>query len=195
MPNLGAAGALCLEEQNLTPTSPPPESGLDRVAYYLLRGIALACDILGVLLLASVTLLIVAAILARDVLNLGMPWAEEITTMLAVYAIAFGSVSAWVRFEHLVVDLFSHRLSVLARHLQYRLVALLSCGFFGFAAWGAFTMSTVSANNRTVSLGISFSYLYYGILIAFSGMAVLALWQALRGPVAWQDALLSEGID
>lgn len=176
----------------MTPTSPPPENGLDRIAYHLLRGVALACDILGVLLLAGVTLLIVAAILARDVLNLGMPWTEEIASMLALYAVAFGSVSAWVRFEHLVVDLFSHRLSPWARHLQYRLVALLSCGFFSLAAYGAFTMSMVSANNRTVSLGISFSYLYYGILTAFVGMAVLALWQALRGPVSWQVALQTE---
>lgn len=174
------------------PTSLPPTSGLDRVAYYVQRSIALVCDILGVLLLGGVMLLIVAAVLARDVFNLGMPWTEEIASMIALYAVAFGSVSAWVRFEHLAVDLFSHRLSLLARNVQYRLVALHSCGFFALATYGAFTMSVVSANNRTVSLGISFSYLYYGLLVTFVGMGVLALWQALRGPVAWQAALQAE---
>ncbi|MCE8019183.1 TRAP transporter small permease [Halomonas sp. MCCC 1A11036] len=176
----------------MTSSSTPPESGLDRVACHLLRGITLVCDIVGVLLLAGVLLLIVAAVLARDVIGLGMPWTEEVASMLAIYAVAFGSLSAWVRFEHLVVDLFSHKLSPLARHLQYRLVALLSCGFFVLAAYGSLTMSMVSANNRTVSLGISFSYLYYGIFIAFAGMAVLALWQALRGPVSWQASLQAE---
>lgn len=112
--------------------------------------------------------------------------------MLAIYAVAFGSLSAWVRFEHLAVDLFSHRLGNLARNIQHRLVALLSAGFFALAGWGAITMSIASANNRTVSLGISFSYLYYGIFLAFAGMALVATWQALRGPVAWQDALQTE---
>ncbi|MFQ3787293.1 TRAP transporter small permease [Halomonas sp. A29] len=176
----------------MTASSMPPEGGLDRAAYYLLRGITLICDAIGVLLLAGVLLLIVSAVLARDVIGLGMPWTEEVASLLAIYAVAFGSLSAWVRFEHLVVDLFSHRLADWAKHIQYRLVALLSCAFFALAAWGALTMSTVSANNRTVSLGISFSYLYYGIFIAFAGMAVLALWQTLRGPVAWQDSLLAE---
>ena len=106
--------------------------------------------------------------------------------MLAIYAIGFGSLSAWVRGEHLVVDLFSHRLAGVARGLQYRLAALLSCGFFVLAAWGAWIMVGASANNRTVSLGISFSYLYLGILIGFAGMAVLSAWQVLRGPVDWR---------
>jgi TRAP-type transport system small permease protein len=176
----------------LISSSPPPQGGLDRFAYSLLRGVTLVCDIVGVLLLAGILLLIVSAVVARDFIGLGMPWTEEVASILAIYAVAFGSLSAWVRFEHLVVDLFSHRLGNLARGLQYRLVALLSSGFFAMAAYGAMTMSVASANNRTVSLGISFSYLYYGIFIAFAGMSVLALWQTLRGPVAWQDSLRAE---
>ncbi|APX93413.1 C4-dicarboxylate ABC transporter permease [Halomonas sp. 1513] len=166
----------------------PPAATLDRVAFYLLRGLTLGCDILGVMLLAGVLLLLSGAVVARDLLGLGMPWSEEVASMLAIYAIGFGSLSAWVRGEHLVVDLFSHRLSGVARGLQYRLVALISCGFFVLAAWGAWVMVGASANNRTVSLGISFSYLYLGILIGFAGMAVLSAWQALRGPVEWRAA-------
>lgn len=176
----------------MTSSVMPPPRGLDRATFYLLRGITLVCDAVGVLLLAGILGLIVAAVIARDLLGLGMPWTEEVASMLAIYAVAFGSLSAWVRIEHLVVDLFSHRLGWLARGLQYRLVALLSCGFFSLAAYGALTMSVASAHNRTVSLGISFSYLYYGIFIAFAGMAVLALWQTLRGPVPWQDSLRAE---
>lgn len=166
----------------------PPASGLDRVAFFLLRGITLVCDSLGVLLLSGILVLIVTAVVARDFLGLGMPWAEEVAALLIIYAVGFGSLSAWVRGEHLLVDLFSHRMNRLTRHLQYRLVALLSSGFFVLAAWGAWIMSEMSANNRTVSLGISFSYLYYGIFIGFAGMAVLAAWQTLRGPVDWQPA-------
>ena len=176
----------------MTTSTLPPERALDRLTFYLLRGITLVCDTVGVLLLAGILGLIVAAVVARDFLGVGMPWTEEVASILAIYAVAFGSLSAWVRIEHLVVDLFSHRLGRLARNIQYRLVALLSCGFFVLAAYGSLTMSIASANNRTVSLGISFSYLYYGIFIAFTGMAVLALWQTLRGPVAWQDTLRAE---
>jgi TRAP-type C4-dicarboxylate transport system permease small subunit len=163
-----------------------PAGGIDRVAFYLLRAITLVCDALGVILLCGFLLLIVAAVVARDMLGLSMPWSEELATMMAIYAVGFGSLSAWVRGEHLLVDLFSHRLPPWLLGVQYRLVGVFSCGFFVLAAWGAWIMSDMSANNRTVSLGISFSYLYYGVFIGFAGMALLAAWQTLRGPVTWQ---------
>lgn len=163
-----------------------PSQGPDRIAFYTLRGVIRLCDGVGVALMAAILLLIVAAVIARDLLGLGMPWAE-VASMLAIYAIGFGSLSAWVRSEHLVVDLFSHKLSGLGKNIQYRFTALVSCGFFALAAWGAWIMSDMSANNKTVSLSISFSYLYYGIFFSFVGMALIALWQTLRGPVAWLE--------
>ena len=137
--------------------------------------------------MAAILLLIVAAVIARDLLGLGMPWTEEVASLLAIYAIGFGSLSAWGRSEHLVVDLFSHKLSGLGKNIQYRLTALISCGFFALAAWGAWIMSGMSANNKTVSLSISFSYLYYGVFFSFAGMALIAVWQTLRGPVPWLE--------
>lgn len=158
------------------------------MAYWLLRCLTLVCDLLGVLLMAGILLLIVAAVIARDFIGLGMPWTEEVASMMAIYAVGIGSLSALVRGEHLFVDLFSHRMSRLALDLQYRLNALLSGVFFALAAWGAWIMSDMSANNRTVSLGISFSYLYYGIFIGFAGMTLISAWQTLRGRVAWLPA-------
>lgn len=113
-----------------------PSKGLDRVAFYTLRSVTRLCDGVGVALMAAILLLIVAAVIARDLLGVGMPWTEEVASMLAIYAIGFGSLSAWVRGEHLAVDLFSHKLSGLGRHVQYRLTALISFGFFALAAWG-----------------------------------------------------------
>ncbi|WP_235040465.1 TRAP transporter small permease [Vreelandella profundi] len=165
----------------------PPSNGFDRIAFYTLRWVTRLCDGAGVALMAAILLLIVAAVIARDLLGLGMPWTEEVASMMAIYAIGFGSLSAWVRSEHLVVDLFSHKLSGLGKSLQYRATALISCGFFALAAWGAWIMSDMSANNKTVSLSISFSYLYYGIFFSFAGMALIAVWQTLRGPVAWLE--------
>jgi TRAP-type C4-dicarboxylate transport system permease small subunit len=172
-----------------------PDKGLDRTAFYLLRGITRCCDGIGVALVAAILLLIVAAVIARDLLGLGMPWTEEVASMLAIYAIGFGSLSAWVRSEHLVIDLFSHSLSGLAKSIQYRLTALASCGFFALAAWGAWIMSDASANNSTVSLSISFSYLYYGVFFSFAGMAIIAMWQTLRGPISWLSVLNKEEVD
>ncbi|BBI64443.1 hypothetical protein HSBAA_57490 [Vreelandella sulfidaeris] len=94
------------------------------------------CDGVGVALMAAILLLIVAAVIARDLLGLGMPWTEEVASMLAIYAIGFGSLSAWVRSEHLVVDLFSHKLSGLGKNIQYRLTALISCGFLHWPPGG-----------------------------------------------------------
>jgi TRAP-type C4-dicarboxylate transport system permease small subunit len=172
-----------------------PDKGPDRIAFYLLRGITRFCDGIGVTLVAAILLLIVAAVVARDLLGLGMPWTEEVASMLAIYAIGFGSISAWARSEHLAIDLFSHSLSGLAKSVQYRLTALISCGFFALAAWGAWIMSEASSNNTTVSLSISFSYLYYGVFFSFAAMALLSVWQTLRGPLSWLEALREEKVD
>ncbi|WP_447555206.1 TRAP transporter small permease [Vreelandella sp. EE22] len=163
----------------------PPAHGVDRFAFSILRLVTRVCDALGVAILVGILGLIVTAVLARDFLDWSMPWTEEIVSLLAIYAVSIGSISAWVRSDHLVVDLFSHRLGVLSRQVQYRLIAVISSGFFILAAWGAWIMASVSANNNTVSLGISFSYLYYALFASFVAMAAIALWQTLRGPVAW----------
>ncbi|UYO76226.1 TRAP transporter small permease [Halomonas qinghailakensis] len=172
----------------------PPRNGPDRIAFYVLRYTTRLCDGVGVTLMAAILLLIVSAVVARDLLGLGMPWTEEVASLLAIYAIGFGSISAWIRSEHLVVDLFSHKLSRFGKNSQYRLTSLISCGFFVLAAWGAWIMSDMSANNKTVSLSISFSYLYYGIFFSFAGMAVIALWKTLRGPVFWLEAPREEEV-
>ncbi len=172
----------------------PPSKGLDRIAFYALRYVTRLCDGVGVALIAAILLLIVSAVIARDLLGIGMPWTEEVASLLAIYAIGFGSISAWVRSEHLVVDLFSHKLSSLGKSVQFRIAALISCCFFVLAAWGAWIMSDMSANNKTVSLSISFSYLYYGIFFSFAGMAVIALWQTLRGPVVWFETPREEEV-
>ncbi|MCS2608272.1 TRAP transporter small permease [Halomonas dongshanensis] len=169
-----------------------PARGADRFAFLALRTITRFCDALGVALLIGVLGLIVAAVVARDLLGWGLPWSEEVVSLLAVYAVAFGAVSAWVRSDHLVVDLFSHRLGALGRQCQYRLTSAISMVFFVLAAWGAWIMSYMSAHNNTVSLGISFSFLYYAILFSFVAMALIALWQTLRGPVAWLDTPAEE---
>jgi TRAP-type C4-dicarboxylate transport system permease small subunit len=164
-----------------------PGKGPDRIAFYMLRWVTRLCDGIGVALVAAILLLIVAAVIARDLLGLSMAWTEEVASMFAIYAIGFGSLSAWVRSEHLVVDLFSHKLSGLGKNIQYRLTSLISCGFFALAAWGALIMSDMSSNNTTVSLSISFSYFYYGVFFSFAGMSLIAVWQTLRGPVAWLE--------
>ena len=172
----------------------PPANGADRFAFYVLRYVTRLCDAVGVALLVGILGLIVTAVIARDLLNWGMPWSEEVVSMLAIYAIGFGSISAWVRSDHLVVDLFSHRLSALGHQVQYRLTAIISVGFFVLASWGAWIMSDMSANNKTVSLSISFSYLYYGLLFSFVAMALIATWQTLRGPVTWLNKPAHEEI-
>ncbi|MBU2954383.1 TRAP transporter small permease [Marinobacter sp. F3R08] len=172
-----------------------PKSGPDRIVFYTLRWVTRLCDGIGVALMVAMLLLIVASVIARDLVAAGMPWTEEMAPMLAIYAIGFGAISAWVRSEHLVVDLFSNRLSGFAKNMQYRLTALISVGFFSLGAWGAWIMSAVSSNNTTVSLGISFSYLYYGIFFSFVGIALIAVWQTLRGPVAWLESHHEEEVD
>lgn len=139
------------------------------------KGLMAVADFFSALLFATLLGLLVFSILARDILHFPTPWLEEITTLTAVYAVAFASIGAWLRGAHIAVDIVPMALKGRWKTGLKLFLQIFSIFFFVAATYGALEMLDRSQNNRTTALALSYSYYYAGLVIAFGGMLIAAV--------------------
>jgi TRAP-type C4-dicarboxylate transport system permease small subunit len=146
-----------------------------------------AGEAVAMVMLAIVTALILLMIVGRELLNEGMPWADELARLGGLGLIFLTAPLLLARDAHVKVDFFVNRLPEGARHAMLRVVDLLTvvfCGLFLVAGWfflqraGRFSTPALSLPNL----------LFY--LPAIVGVALLALVAVYRllSPRAPTDA-------
>lgn len=140
----------------------------ERLAAALFEGVAVA---LMALLLAAVGW----SVLARQVLHIPVPWATEVSAALCLWLVATGSVAAWARREHIVIDVLLRRLGPKGRRGMGVVIEVGSLVLFAVVLDGAVKMMSVSANNVTTALQVSFTWLYLALAVAAAGMAAFSL--------------------
>lgn len=140
------------------------ESGLAR----LLDGVAIA-------LMATLVAVIAWSVLARQVLRVSVPWAEEVGAGLLAWMVALGAAAAWYRRGHIVIDVLLRRLAPRPRYVLVIAIELASLLLFAVAFFGSWSMMFVSAHNRTTALGISYTYLYLGLVVGLGAMILFSL--------------------
>jgi len=153
--------------------APSGERGVPQ--FRLERALTTAAEAGGGACLFGLLLVLVFSILARDVLAIPTPWLEEIATLLAVYAVALGSIGAWSRGAHIAIEILPMMLGPRSNAVLRVVILLISLAFLITAASGALEMMQRSAFNRTTALGLSFSWYYAGLLLAFAGMALMIM--------------------
>jgi TRAP-type C4-dicarboxylate transport system permease small subunit len=136
-----------------------------------------AFERLAMVLLAVMTTFIVIQVLGRNVLNVGLPWAEE----LARYA-GLGVVYLTVPFlllhdKHIKVELVQSRLAGLSARVLGVIDECLTLVFCALFLWGGWLFLKRAAQFSTAALGIP-NWLYY--LPAAVGMVLLTLVAATR---------------
>jgi TRAP-type C4-dicarboxylate transport system permease small subunit len=144
----------------------------------------------GVLLV--IVMLACLQIFMRFVLDRPLSWPEELSTLLLVWAVAFGSFVAVVRQSHLRVDFIAAKVPGLAGDLVNTLSQLcilaVACGM----AWYGWAFYSSTAGDTSTTLGYGRNLYYLPIAIAGAAMipAVLcnlvAVWSrggAKRGQV------------
>jgi TRAP-type C4-dicarboxylate transport system permease small subunit len=143
------------------------------------NGIGRALDVasrfgerVAMLMLGIVTTLILVQILGRELLQSGVPWADELARLGGLGLIFLTAPLLLARDSHVKVDFFVNLLPRRARHAVLRLVDALTvvfCGLFLVAGWmflqraGRFSTPALSLPNL----------LFY--LPAIVGVALLAL--------------------
>lgn len=138
----------------------------------LLDAACRAGEAVAMVMLAVVTALILLQILGREVLNDGMPWADELARLGGLGLIFLAAPLLLARDLHVKVDFFVNLLPPGARRATLRAVDLMTvlfCGLFLVAGWqflqraGRFSTPALSLPNL----------LFY--LPAIVGVALLAL--------------------
>ena len=127
----------------------------------LLNSIARLPDTVAAILLAMVSLLVVAQVLVRYVFSGSLVWSEELTRLLFVWMVMIAAARAEPMRITLLVDLFPRRVRALVHFLGELLVFALTL-LLAYGAWG---MIDLTEFDTYTALGISVRWLYSALLV------------------------------
>lgn len=138
-------------------------------------GWARLLELAAMAMMLGLVVVVTWAVLGRQLFRLPVAWSEEIGAGMLAWMVLLGSAAAWYHRRHLVIDLVLRRLS--RRWLLYFsvIIEIGSLILLIVAFWGAWSMMSVSANNTTTALQISFSWLYLALVIGLGSMILFGL--------------------
>ena len=125
-------------------------------------------------LMLAVTLITLAQVFARYVLNDSIVWSEELNRLLYVWLILIGAVGA----DHMRIGLLADQ-PRLVRPLGV-LAACAAIVALGLLAWGGWRLQTVFAFDRYTTLDLSKTWYFSAAVVAAVLWAGTDLWRALR---------------
>ncbi|HSP57169.1 MAG TPA: TRAP transporter small permease [Halomonas sp.] len=138
--------------------------------------------LIGVILLALIVS-VSANVIGRSLLNHSLPWADELARMLFIWMIFIGAAAAFVRYEHIAVDILVRKLSPRGAHMLYLLQHLIIAGLMGVMIWGGGVV-VAKASGRTAILGVPWNLINASVVICAVFILAVALWRA------WQSLRL-----
>ena len=124
-------------------------------------------DILAISLLAALVLIIFFSIFFRYFLHLPLAEIEELATILLVWLIMIGAVSASRQGKHLKTDELVKLFRPGVQKLAYRVINLLACFFILSIIGYGFDMSKEVMMIKTDALQVSQSTMYIALPIGF----------------------------
>lgn len=126
------------------------------------------------LTLSLLTLTITLQIIAR-VFFAALPWTEELSRYLLVFATFGGASLAYKRGNHIAVTLLVARARGRLRELWGALIQLLSLFFFGLAIRSSIQLITLQIYQVSPALGLPMRLVYLALPLGFATMALHAL--------------------
>lgn len=164
-------------------TDPVPPGGV-------LAAICRLCERIAMVLLAVMTIFIVVQVVARNVLALGLPWAEELARYAGLGVVYLVVPLLLLHGKHIHVELVLQRVRGRARRWLVLVNELIVLAFAALFLWGGQLFLQRAARFSTAALGIP-NALYYAP--AALGMSLFALVAAQRVVQAWRA--LGDGLD
>ncbi|ORE91346.1 TRAP transporter small permease [Acuticoccus yangtzensis] len=127
-------------------------------------------------LVAVITAITIAQVVARYGLNNSIVWAEELNRLLFVWLVVLGAAGADHMRIGLIADLprFSRPLRVVA--------ALGALGAIALLAWGAWKLSAMFAFDRYVTLDLSKWWYFAALMVGGAVWAVASVWREVFHP-------------
>lgn len=136
-------------------------------------------------IVAIVTFIVMVAssslqIIFRFVLNVPLPWSEELSRYTFVWSTFLG-ISIYIRgHKHSSVDLLEKALPLPLRSKLFVLIDILCEVFFVIVIYGGFKMVGITMNQMSPALNVPMGLMYLSIPISGIIMALLAVENILR---------------
>lgn len=121
--------------------------------------------------------LIVAQILARNIWNVGLPRAEEISRLAGVLCVYLTAPVLALRGHHVAVDVFVDLMPPLPQRLCLILAELSVITFAALSIWGGYLYLFRAWKFRTPALGMQNIWFYAPILLCLGLLIVMAAWR------------------
>ena len=144
---------------------------------YMLSQLCDWAERLAILMLMAMTALIVLQVIARNFLNAGWPWAEELARYAGLTLVYMAAPLLLLQNKHIVVDIISSRIHGLPGRLLQLVNELLTLTFCILFLWGGWAFIQRAGKFSTAALGMP-NTLYY--MPALLGMVLLTLVCLLR---------------
>ncbi|TFH87189.1 TRAP transporter small permease [Billgrantia azerbaijanica] len=145
----------------------------------LFRWVTFAMEQLIAVILVALIVSVSANVIGRSLLNHSLPWADELARMLFIWLIFIGAAAAFVRYEHIAVDLLVRKLRPRAAYALYLLQHLIIAGLMGVILWGGYLVMSRSTG-RTAILGVPWNLINVSLVLCAAFIALVALWRAVQ---------------
>lgn len=134
-----------------------------------------ACLTAGILLLAAMSILIVVQVVGRNLFDLGMPWADELSRFCGVALVFLGVPLLALRGVHVAVDMVPMMLPPAGRRICGLVCELMVLGFAAISLWSVYRFLSRAWKFATPTLGIP-NWVYYApAAIAMALLVVITL--------------------
>ncbi len=134
------------------------------------------------LLIAVMTLLVALQVVFRYVVNYTLPWSEELSRYVFLWASLLGACAAVRRHAHLGVDSLVRRLPDGARRLLEALVVALVGAFAVVLGWQGLALLPAAAAQRSPTLGLPMVAVFAAVPACGVLLAVVQAGALLRAP-------------
>ncbi len=124
------------------------------------RAVEVVIDVLSRAAVVAMTALVLVQIVLRYILNVPLPWVEEMTVFLMIWMAFMGAAVGVRRGTHIAMTMLVERLPRgLARVIFYvSTVAIIA--FAGVVVWQGVLLVISVGNQRSAALGVSMTYPY-----------------------------------
>ena len=147
--------------------------------------------ILRVFLIAALVLMFCEVIVeesSRFIFHNPLPWGAEVSQTLLVWVTFVGAAAAFLRGEHIGIDMFVECLPRGARAVLSRINVLIILAFLACGVWSGYKVVTRVWDDVTASLQISAGILYLALPVGFALAFAFGLWMLFTGHEKLSDA-------
>ena len=116
----------------------------------------------------------IVAVLARKILNYGIPWSTEVCNFCLVYTTFIGAAAAYKRNQHFGMDFLTDRMGPKLRYAVKLGMFALQIGLFGVLCW--LSLKYTLASRKTMSISrIPYKWLDLAAVLGFASMTVYSV--------------------